>query len=61
MDNSTFKNIEPQDQVPDYLKKALVSEIDMIRDTLEVVSLFTITFFDTALLCIPDETHANPQ
>jgi hypothetical protein len=50
--NDVFKDLEPDDRVPEYLKKALVSEIDFIRDTMSVVTLFTSHFFDTTLMSI---------
>lgn len=47
---NVFKEIEPDDKVPEYLKKALVSEIDVIRDTMSIVTLFTSHFFDATLM-----------
>lgn len=45
-----FKELEPDDKVPEYLKKALVSEIDTIRDTMSVITHFTSHFFDATLM-----------
>jgi len=39
-----FKLIEPNGQVPDHLKKALVSEIDIIRNGATLVELFVGNF-----------------
>jgi hypothetical protein len=39
--NSVFKELEPNNEVPEYLKHALVAEVDTIRNTMQVVSLFT--------------------
>ncbi|AEI47587.1 hypothetical protein Runsl_1158 [Runella slithyformis DSM 19594] len=47
MKNSFF-NIDPDDKVSDSLKKALVSEIDTLRNTFEIVTLFVSHFFSTA-------------
>ncbi|TDE12386.1 hypothetical protein [Dyadobacter psychrotolerans] len=46
--NSVFKELEPDDQVPEYLKHALVAEVDTIRNTMHVVTHFTEHFL-TAL------------
>lgn len=54
MNNDVFKELEPDAEVPAYLKNALVSEIDLIRDTMHIVELFTDSLFSTALLCISD-------
>ena len=54
MNNDVFKELEPDAEVPAYLKNALVSEIDLIRDTMQIVELFTDGLFSTALLCISD-------
>lgn len=42
--NSVFKELEPDNEVPEYLKQALVSEVDTIRNTMHVVTLFTEHF-----------------
>lgn len=52
MSETAFKDLEPDDHVPAYLKEALVSEIDFIRDTLQFVTHFTDGFFSTALASI---------
>ena len=41
-----FKLLEPNGQVPDHLKKALVSEIDTIRNTSAIVELFIGNFIN---------------
>lgn len=46
--NSVFKELEPDSQVPDYLKHALVAEVDTIRNTMQIVTHFTEHFL-TAL------------
>ena len=46
--NSVFKELEPDNQVPDYLKSALVAEMDTIRNTMQLVTHFTEHFL-TAL------------
>jgi hypothetical protein len=42
-----FKLIEPNGQVPEHLKKALVSEIDTIRNTSTIIELFVGNFVNT--------------
>ncbi len=54
MKNNVFEELEPDAEVPAYLKNALVSEIDLIRDTMQIVELFTDSLFSTALLCMSD-------
>jgi len=39
--NSIFKELAPQDKVPESLKHALVAEVDSIRNTMHVVTHFT--------------------
>lgn len=60
MVNNAFKELEPDDQVPPYLKAALVSEIDFIRDTLLFVTHFTDGFFSTALASITQISEPEP-
>ena len=42
--NSVFKELEPDDQAPEYLKHALIAEVDTIRNTMHVVTHFTEHF-----------------
>lgn len=44
--NEVFFDIDPDDKVPESLKRALVSEIDTVRNTLELVTLFVGHFFN---------------
>ncbi|AXE18934.1 hypothetical protein DR864_14835 [Runella rosea] len=57
--NNPFFDIDPDDKVPESLKKALVSEIDTVRNTFEIVTLFVSYFFSAAEVMInpgkPDE------
>lgn len=46
--NNPFEELESEDKVPERLKKALVSEIDTIRDTMELVTLYVGHFFNAA-------------
>ncbi|MDF7816378.1 hypothetical protein P1X15_02190 [Runella sp. MFBS21] len=46
--NEVFFDIDPDDKVPESLKRALVSEIDTVRNTLELVTLFVGHFFNVA-------------
>lgn len=56
-----FKLIEPEGQVPVQLKKALVSEIDTIRNTSIIIELFVGNFFNalTTSLSNTDETQIS--
>ena len=56
-----FKLLEPNGQVPDHLKKALVSEIDTIRNTSAIVELFVGNFINelTASFSNGSETEKN--
>lgn len=58
--NDAFKELEPDDHAPPYLKAALVSEIDLIRDTLQFVTHFTDGFFSTALASITQISETEP-
>jgi len=61
MNHDVFSKLEPNVEVPEYLKNALISEIDFIRDTIQIVELFTDSLFSTALLCVSDiETPTQP-
>jgi len=57
--NNPFFDIDPDDKVPESLKKALVSEIDTVRNTFEIGTLFVSYFFRAAEVMInpwkPDE------
>ena len=50
--NSIFKGLEPADHVPEYLKRALVSEVDTIRNTMNVVTHFTEHFLSAITICL---------
>jgi hypothetical protein len=63
--NSVIKQLEVEGNVPEYLKTSLVSEIELIKDTLQVVSLFGGGFFVAvfeAINAIPvsEEATDNP-
>ena len=47
--NALSRQLEVEGTVPEYLKKSLVSEIDLIKDSLQVVSLFGGVFFMSAI------------
>lgn len=49
---SIFKELESEEQVPEYLKRALVSEVDTIRNSMQVVSHFTEHFLGALTICI---------
>ncbi|WP_177225882.1 hypothetical protein [Arsenicibacter rosenii] len=45
MIESVFKQLEPEDSCPAHLKTEIISEIDLIRNALQVVELFAGDFF----------------
>ncbi len=47
-----LKQLEAEGSVPEYLKTSLVSEIDLIKDSLQIVALFGGGFFMAALKAI---------
>jgi hypothetical protein len=49
-----LKDLEAEGPVPEYLKKALVSEVDFIRDTMVVVNHSVSAFIDTAIMLVAD-------
>lgn len=59
MNNDAFKELEPNESVPEYLKGALVSEIDMIRDVIQFVNHFTDGFLSTALMCLSEYSESK--
>lgn len=54
--NNIFKELEPKEQVPEYLKRAIVAEVDTIRNSMEVVTLFTEHFLKTITVAISEGT-----
>lgn len=50
--NDLNKQLEIEGTVPDYLKTSLMSGIDLIKDTLQVVSLFGGVFFLSAFKAV---------
>jgi len=50
--NSVLKDLEPTEEVPDYLKRALVSEVNTIRDTMSVVTHFTEHFLGALVVSL---------
>lgn len=50
LSNNVFKEIESDVDAPETLRKAIVSEIDLMRDSMSVVTLFTSHFFNTVLM-----------
>jgi hypothetical protein len=45
MENNPFKNLEPDVVCPPQLKNELVVEIDLIRNTLQVVEIYAHDIF----------------
>jgi hypothetical protein len=53
--NNAFFDIDPDDKVPESLKKAIVSEIDTMRNTIELITLYVGNFFNAAgILATPE-------
>lgn len=52
--NTVFKELEPNDQVPEYLKRAIVAEVDTIRNSMEVITLFTEHFLTAITVAVSD-------
>lgn len=48
-----FKLLEPSGQVPTHLKKALISEIDTIRNTSTIIELFVGNFINALVASFP--------
>ena len=55
--NSIFKELEPSDRVPDYLKHALVAEVDTIRNSMQIVTHFTEHFLTALTVCMSAATN----
>ncbi len=51
---SIFDDMESFDSVPDYLKDSLLSEVNNIRDTMQIVNHFTEIFISSALSLISE-------
>ena len=45
MIENTFKQIEPEDECPSHLKNDLISEIEVIRNALQVIELYASDLF----------------
>jgi hypothetical protein len=54
-----FKLIEPNGQVPEHLKKALVSEIDTIRNASSLIELFVGNFVNTLTASLSDGSKSE--
>jgi len=50
--NSVLKELESTEEVPEYLKRALVSEVNTIRDTMNVVTHFTEHFLNALAISL---------
>ena len=57
-----FKYIDPNRQVPKRLKKALVSEIDTIRNASNIIQLFVGDFINALIAHLPSgEANYEPK
>lgn len=60
--NNAFFEIDPEDKVPESLKKAIVSEIDTIRNTMELITLYVGNFFNAAgVMATPELPKPKPN
>lgn len=60
--NNAFFEIDPEDKVPESLKKAIVSEIDTIRNTMELITLYVGNFFNAAgVMATPELPKTKPN
>jgi hypothetical protein len=53
--NTVLKDLESTDEVPAYLKRALVSEVNAIRDTMHIVEHFTEHFINALVVSLSIE------
>ena len=58
--HNPFKELEPDASCAPHLKTELVSEIDLIRNTMTVVELYVGDLFGTALTLL-DPPHDSPH
>lgn len=57
-----FKYTDPNEQVPERLKKALVSEIDTIRNASNIIQLFVGDFINAFIAYLPSgEVNFEPK
>lgn len=54
-----FKLIEPEGECPPHLKKQIVSEIDLIRNALKVVELYSGDFFGSLSAMLSSTTKSD--
>ena len=60
--NNAFFDIDPEDKVPESLEKAIVSEIDTIRNTMELITLYVGNFFIAAgVMATPELPTPKPN
>lgn len=55
------KYLEMEGAVPEYLKSRIVSEIDLIKDTLQIVSLYGGMFFLSALKAVTSGSDSQSK
>ncbi|MBO0937763.1 hypothetical protein J2I47_14485 [Fibrella sp. HMF5335] len=55
-----FKQIEPDANCPPHLREQIVSEIDMIRNALTVVELYTGDLFGALSALLSDSSETPP-
>lgn len=55
-----FLDIDPDEKAPERLKKSLTSEIDIIRNSIEIVRLY-VDFFFPAIGAIASPSSSQPS
>ena len=53
---SIFEDLESYDSAPDYLKNSFLSDVNNIRDTMQIVNHFTAVFIGSAFSLIGNLT-----
>lgn len=59
--NEIFKELESEETVPEYLKSALISEVDTIRNSMQVVTHFTEHFLKAMTVTISSFEQNNDE
>ena len=59
--NLIFKELEPDDRVPEYLRHALVAEVDTIRNTMHLVTHFTEHLLTAMSFCLSAYENEKPN
>lgn len=60
-DNNYLQGLESEGEVPKYLKSAVVSEIDIIRDTMNFITHSVGHFMDVALMVVTESVPPDQK